>query len=215
MTANYLEMEKKLASTQAKIEKLSTENTSLNDGVKKIATESIEVNKQLKMVQADLVIEKTLNAQKDDHLAKAKKEVEDAIKNFKASDEYQDKLMKVYADGFELLQKYLVKHYPDLKFSSLDLEEVEKEMLTSKAEPANASAMNLEVDVRGGEGNAGSTVLASGDATVVQAYTSIFLGSLVFEQRQKTSLSFSFVGPVCFWHETIFYVFFQARKFYV
>lgn len=100
-------------------------------------------------------------------MAKAKKEVEDAIKNFKASDEYSDKLMKVYVDGFELLQKYLVKHYPDLKFSSLDLEEVEKEMLTSKTEPANASAMNIEVDVRGGEGNAGSTVLASGDATVV------------------------------------------------
>lgn len=61
-------------------------------------------------------------------MAKAKKEVEDAVKNFKVSDEYSDKLMMEYVDGFELLQKYLVKHHPDLNFSSLDIEEVEKEM---------------------------------------------------------------------------------------
>ena len=107
MTANYLEMEEKLASAQAKVKKLSAENTSLNESVKKIVAESIKVSKQLKMVQADLVIEKTLNAQKDNHLAKAKKEVEDAVKNFKASDEYFDKLMMEYANGFELFKNIL------------------------------------------------------------------------------------------------------------
>ena len=167
MTANYLEMEEKLASAQAKVKKLSAENTSLNEIVKKIVAESIKVSKQLKMVQADLVIEKTLNAQKDNHLAKAKKEVEDAVKNFKASDEYSDKLMMEYANGFEPLQKYLVKCYPDLNFSLLDIEEVEKEMLTSGTGPANATVIDIEVGARGGEGDAGSTIPASADATIV------------------------------------------------
>lgn len=52
MTANYLEMEEKLASMQAKVKKLSPKNTSLNERVKKIGAESIEVSKQLKTVQA-------------------------------------------------------------------------------------------------------------------------------------------------------------------
>ena len=50
-----------------------------------------------------MIIEKTLSAQKDDHLEKVKKEVEEAIKNFKAFGEYSDRMMVEYADGFELL----------------------------------------------------------------------------------------------------------------
>ena len=107
MTANYLEVEEKLASVQVKVKKLSAKNTSLNESMKKIAAKSIKVSKQLKIVQVDLVIEKTLNAPKDDHLAKTKKEVEDAVKTFKASNEYSDKLMMEYADGFELLRQTL------------------------------------------------------------------------------------------------------------
>ena len=55
--------------------------------------------------QADLIIEKNLSVQKDDHLEKAKKEVEEAIRNFKVSDEYSDKLVVEYVDGFELFLK--------------------------------------------------------------------------------------------------------------
>lgn len=67
MTANYLEMEEKLASAQAKVKELSIKNTSLSESVKKIAAESIKASKQLKTVQAKLIIEKTLNARKEDH----------------------------------------------------------------------------------------------------------------------------------------------------
>ena len=52
-----------------------------------MAAKSVEMGKQLKTAQADLIIEKTLSAQKDDYLEKAKKEVEEAVKNFKVSDE--------------------------------------------------------------------------------------------------------------------------------
>ena len=39
-------------------------------------------------------------------------------------------------------------------------------MLTSEAGPANATVMDTEVDARSGEGDAGSAIPASGDATV-------------------------------------------------
>ena len=52
-----------------------------------------------------MIIEKNLSVQKDDHLEKAKKEVEEAIRNFKVSDEYSDKLVVEYVDGFELFLK--------------------------------------------------------------------------------------------------------------
>ena len=105
LTANYLDMEEKLASAQARIKNLSVENASLKESVKKMDAESVEMGKQLKTAQADLIIEKNLSVQKDDHLEKEKKEVEEAIRNFKVSDEYSDKLVVEYVDGFELFLK--------------------------------------------------------------------------------------------------------------
>lgn len=58
------------------------------------------MRKQLKTIQAFLAIEKTMSAQKDGQLKQTKKEVEEAVKNFKVSKEYSDRLMVEYADGF-------------------------------------------------------------------------------------------------------------------
>ena len=94
--------------------------------------------------------------QKDNHLEKMKKELEEAMKNFKAFEKYSYKLMVEYADGFELLQKYLVKHYPNLNFSLLDMEEIEKEMLTVEADLVNIAAKDVVVDVIGDAENVAS-----------------------------------------------------------
>ena len=163
LMTNYLDMEEKLASTQTRIENLSAKNPSLKGSMKKMAAESVEMGKQLKTAQANLIIEKNLSAQNDDHLEKVKKEVEEVVKNFKASGEYLDRMMVEYADGFELLQKYLVKHHPDLNFALLD---IEKEMVTTEAALVSAVAVNTIVEVRSVEGNAGSTVPVTSDANV-------------------------------------------------
>lgn len=76
-----------------------------------------------------------------------KKEMEEAVKNFKASKEYSDMLMVEYANGFKLLQKSIVKHHLDLNFSSLDMEEIDKEMLTVEAEAYNRVIEDAMVDV--------------------------------------------------------------------
>ena len=106
--------------------------------------------------------------------------------------------MVEYADVFELLQKYLVKHHPNLNFCSFDIEQIEKEMLTTEAELASAVVANIEVEVRGVEGDAGSTVPVTGDANVEQAYVFIFLGPHVFERRKTIFFSFCFQACV-FW----------------
>ena len=45
LTANYLDMEEKLASAQARIKNLSVKNASLKESVKKMAAESVEMGK--------------------------------------------------------------------------------------------------------------------------------------------------------------------------
>ena len=71
-----------------------------------------------------------------------------------------------YVDGFELLQKYLIKHHPDLNFASLDIKEIEKEMVATEAMPVSAVAVNIEMEVRNIEVDVGSTVLVTSDANV-------------------------------------------------
>ena len=99
-------------------------------------------------------------------MEKVKKEVEEAIKNFKTSGEYSDRIMVEYADGFELLQKYLDKHHLDLNFASLEIEEIEKKMVAMEAALVSTIAMNILVEVRSIEGDAGSTVPVTSDANV-------------------------------------------------
>ena len=54
------------------------------------------------------------------------------MEKFKNSNEYSDNLCDYYIDGFELFLKYMAKHYPDLDFSTLDMEVVEQEILTNR-----------------------------------------------------------------------------------
>ena len=43
-------------------------------------------------------------------------------------------------EGFDLLKKWMAKHYPDLDLSSLVISDVEKELLSP---PSEATAMNV------------------------------------------------------------------------
>ena len=71
-------------------------------------------------------------------------------------------------------------------------------MLTSETRLVNAIVMDTEVDARSGEGDVGSVIPTSGDATIVYVYIVIFIGSLVFEKDKNFFLFF--VGLVCYGH---------------
>lgn len=53
----------------------------------------------------------------------------EAVEKFKIYDEYSNKLCNYYVEGLELCRKYLAKHHPDLDFSKLNMEAIEKEIL--------------------------------------------------------------------------------------
>nr|POE50008.1 hypothetical protein CFP56_33350 [Quercus suber] len=76
----------------------------------------------------------------DETLLKVDKASSKAVEKFKASDEYSDKLYDYYVEGFDLFCQYLAKHHPELDFSQLDMEEVEKEILANR--PTKATAEN-------------------------------------------------------------------------
>lgn len=72
----------------------------------------------------------------------------EAVEKFKKSDEYSNKLCYFYMDGSELFCKYMAKHHPDLDFSTLDMEAVEKE--TTADRPSHSVATdNVNSGVEG------------------------------------------------------------------
>ena len=71
-----------------------------------------------------------------------------AVEKFKKSNRYSNKLCDYYVDGFELFHKYMAKHHPDLDFSALDMEPVEKETLADR--PSHSAVVdNVDGGVEG------------------------------------------------------------------
>ena len=54
------------------------------------------------------------------------------VKDFKDFDEYSDELCGYYVEGFDLLRKWMAKHYPDLDLFGLVMDDVEKELLADR-----------------------------------------------------------------------------------
>ena len=67
------------------------------------------------------------------------------VQDFKDSDEYFDELCKYYVKGFDLLMKWMAKHHPSLDLSGLPVDNVEKELMSSKATMENVVEEAIEV----------------------------------------------------------------------
>ena len=64
-----------------------------------------------------------------------------AVQEFKDSDEYSDELCGYYVESFDLLKKWMAKHYPELDLSGLVIGDVKKELLFDR--PYEATAENV------------------------------------------------------------------------
>ena len=121
---------------QSKVESFSSENKSLKSQVSVFSDEAKKDKDHLKTLEKSIDIEKAFSKLKDklidEALLKIDKASSEAVEKFKVSDEYSDKLCDYYVEGFELFRKYLAKHHPDLDFSKLDMEAVEKEILADR-----------------------------------------------------------------------------------
>ena len=54
---------------------------------------------------------------------------------------YSDKLCGYYVEGFDLLRKWMAKHYPNLDLFGLVIGDVEKELLSDR--PSEATTKNV------------------------------------------------------------------------
>ena len=59
--------------------------------------------------------------------------------DFKKLDEYDDKLCSLYAEGFDLVRTYMKKHHPKIDLSTLDIEEVEREVVADQLVAVNTN----------------------------------------------------------------------------
>nr|POE99004.1 hypothetical protein CFP56_59220 [Quercus suber] len=140
----YLDYDRKLAEAQSKVASLSADNESLPIQIFTVADEAKKDKDRLKTLEKNIDIKKSFSKLKDKKIDKAIIKVEkvdfEAVEKFKALDEFSDKLCDYYMDGFNLFRKYLAKHHPELDFSQLDMEEMEKEILADR--PSEAVAKN-------------------------------------------------------------------------
>ena len=106
---------------------------SLADQVTKITTDFVKAQDCLSVLEKDLKTEKAFCALKDKKLKAALGKIEKArvqvVVDFKKSNKYDDKLCSLYAEGFDLVRTYMKKHHPKIDLSTLDIEEVEREVV--------------------------------------------------------------------------------------
>lgn len=88
-------------------------------------------------------MEKAFCALKKKQLEVALGKVEEArvqvMADIKKSDECEDKLCALHVEGFDLVYAYVKKHHPEIDLSTLDIEEVEREVVTDWAATAQAN----------------------------------------------------------------------------
>ena len=144
ISGKYLDYDKKLVEAQSGIASLFPENELLTIQIFAFADEAKKDKDRLKILEKNINFEKAFSKLKDKQIDEALIKVEkagfEAVEKFKASDGFSDKLCEYYVDCFELFRKYLAKHHPELDFSQLDMEEVEKEMLEDR--PSEAAAVD-------------------------------------------------------------------------
>nr|POF22001.1 hypothetical protein CFP56_35542 [Quercus suber] len=136
ISRKYLDYEEKYVVAKSKVESLSMENESLRRQLFALVEESKKDKECLKTLEKSIDTEKAIlklkDKQIDEALLKVEKAGSVAVEKFKASDEYSDQLCDYYVEGFDLFYKYLAKHHPELDFSKLDMEKVEREILADR-----------------------------------------------------------------------------------
>ena len=136
ISGKHFDFEGKLVEAQSKTTSLSTENESLKGQIIALVKEAKKDKDCLTILEKSIDTEKAFLKLKDKQIDEALSEVEkvgiEAVEKFKDSDEYSNKLCDYYMEGFELFKKYLAKCYLELYFSNLDMEAIEREVLSNR-----------------------------------------------------------------------------------
>nr|POF00164.1 hypothetical protein CFP56_19118 [Quercus suber] len=134
------------------VKSISSENASLVGQVTKLIANLVKAQDCLSVLEKDLKTEKAFCAFTDKQLqvalGKIKEDRTQVVVDFKKSDKYNDKSCALYMEGFDIVHTYVRKHHLEIDLSTLDIEEVEKEVVANWAIVAQAN------DVAGEEAKA-------------------------------------------------------------
>ena len=121
----------------SRVEALEAENSKLKKDLISAMDEANTVKEKVKVLGDDLRAERQLTLEKDEQLQAAKEKIKtvDAktFEAFQQTKEYNTVLFSWYYKDFELLRRYFVKHPSKVDLESLDLEEVDQEMVADEA----------------------------------------------------------------------------------
>ena len=137
-----MDLEKKVATSEPLVNSLSTENETLKNKVAILTAEAENDKERVATLEKSLQVEKDFCKLKDKKIGDLELNLQNvgamAVQDFKDFDEYSDELCKYYAEGFDLLVKWMAKHHPGLDLSGLAMDDVEKELMSSEATAKNA-----------------------------------------------------------------------------
>ena len=145
VSGKLLDLEKRVATSEPMIKSLSAKIEMFKNKVS-ILTIEVENNKEhVAALEKSLQVEhdfcKLKDKQIDDLELKLQTARAMAVKDFKDSNEYSDELCGYYVEGFDLLEKWMAKHPPNLDLFGLVMNDVKKELLVDR--PSEAMAKNV------------------------------------------------------------------------
>ena len=136
-----------MATSESLVKSLSAENEMLKNKVAILIAEAENDKKHVVTLENSLQVEKDFCKLKDKQIGDLELKLQNvgarAVQDFKDSDEYYGELWKYYAGGFDILVQWMAKHHPDLDLSSLAVDEVEKELMSSEAITENVMEKEL------------------------------------------------------------------------
>nr|POE52350.1 hypothetical protein CFP56_65584 [Quercus suber] len=138
ITSDYLSTEEKVVVVNSKLESVEVESSKLRKDLIVAMDETNKANEKVKELSEALGVEKALVAQKDEEIQVAllmtDMERDKVIQKFMQSKQFSDLQFIQYFKGFELQQRWKMKHHSlVVDFSNLDFEKIDTKILTDKA----------------------------------------------------------------------------------
>ena len=121
VSRKFLDLEKKVATSEPLIKSFSTENETFKNKISILTAEAENDKKHVATLEKSLQVEKDLCKLKDKQIGDLELKLQNvgatAVHDFKDFNEYSDELCKYYMEGFDLLVKWMAKHHPSLDLS--------------------------------------------------------------------------------------------------
>ena len=149
-----MNLKKKVATSKPLVKSLSAENEMLKNKVVILTAEAENDKERMATLEKSLRVKKDFCKPKDKQINDLELELKlenveaTTVQDFKDSDECSDDLCKYYVEGFDLLVEWMAKHHPSLDLSSLAVDDVEKELMSSEATAENVTKEAIDVAER-------------------------------------------------------------------